>query len=391
MTRLALLTDRFPPDPGGLAAASARIARGLAAAGDEVEVHAVAVEGAPGVVREEALEGVRVLRLGAHRRPEDTAADAFDRLVTRHRERPYDLLHGLYLVRSGFLAAYAGSYLGVPSMASARGNDLDRSLLDPAAAPFVTKALELATRVTAVSRDLARKAEALVPGTRVEVVPNGVDTRVFRPADPDRGLARTLGLAGRAVVGFSGELRRKKGLGVLLPALAALGRERPVTLLAVGGVRADDSGVVELFRRRHPEVHLAVLEARRPEELPPVYALMDVFVHPSLRDGMPNALLEAMACGRPVVAAAAGGIPDVVRDGRDGLLAAPGDVDGLVGALRRVLDDRALAARMAEEGCERVRRDFTPEVESGRYRALHAEIRAAARRASGGASALASR
>jgi len=245
--------------------------------------------------------------------------------------------------------------------------------------------------VTAVSRDLARKASALCPSARVEVVPNGVDTRVFRPVSPDRELLRTLGLAGRAVLGFSGELRRKKGLTVLLPALAELARERPVTLLAAGGVRADDLGTVELFRRQHPEVHLVALPPRDPAALPPVYALMDVFVHPSLRDGLPNGLLEAMACGRPVVAAAAGGIPDAVRDGTDGLLVDPGDVGALVGALRRVLDDRDLAARLGAAGRERVRRDFTPEVEVRRYRALHRELRAAASRASGGASARASR
>jgi glycosyltransferase involved in cell wall biosynthesis len=388
--RVALLTDRFPPDPGGLAVASARIARGLAAEGDEVDVHAVRSEGLPGVVREESRDGVRVLGLAAHRRAEDTAADAFDRLVARHRERPYDVLHGFYLVRSGFLAAYAGSYLGVPSLASARGNDLDRSVLDPAAAPFVLKALDLATCVTAVSHDLARKAGALCPSARVEVVPNGVDTRIFRPVGPDRELLRTLGLAGRAVLGFSGELRRKKGLTVLLPALAELARERPVTLLAAGGVRADDLGTVELFRRQHPEVHLVALSPRDPADLAPVYALMDVFVHPSLRDGLPNALLEAMACGRPVVGAAAGGIPDAVRDGTDGLLVDPGDVGALVVALRRVLDDRDLAARLGAAGRERVRRDFMPEVEVRRYRALHRELQAAASRASGGASARAS-
>ena len=389
--RLALLTDRFPPDPGGLAGAVERIARGLAAAGDDVEVHAVAPDGPPGVVREEVQGGLRVFRLGAHRRPEDTTADAFDRVVARHRDRPYDLVHGFYLVRAGFLAAYVGSYLGIPSVASARGNDLDRSLLDPAAAPFVLKALERAGAVTAVSRDLARKAEALSPAARVEVVANGVDPRVFLPVEGDRELRRSLGLDGRAVVGFAGELRRKKGLTVLLPALARIAATRPVTLLAAGGVRSDDAGYVELFRRQHPEVHLALLPGRAAGELAPVYALMDVFVHPSLRDGLPNALLEAMACGRPVVAAEAGGIPDVVRSGRDGLLVPPGDEEALARAIAALLDDRALAESLAASGRERVRRDFTPAAERTRYRALHRELRGGARTASGGASARASR
>ena len=388
--RVAILSDRFPPDPGGLARATERIAAGLAHLGHDVEVLALSAAGHPGGLQREERGGVRGFRLGALRREEDSSAALFDLVVKRHRESPFDVVHGFYLVRAGFLAAYAGSYLNVPSVVSARGNDLDRSLLDPGRAALVLRALDLATAVTAVSRDLARKAAALAPQARVEVVTNGVDARFFRPARREGALARSLGLEGRLAVGFTGELRQKKGIVVLMEAMAELNREGPVSLLAVGGVRPDDAGLFGLLQRKHPRVHVALVPHRDALDLPRHYALMDVFVHPSLRDGTPNALLEAMACGRPVVGSTAGGIPDVVRHERDGLLVPPGDAGALAGALRRLLGDRAAARALGRAGRERVARDFSPEAEAERYQSLYRRLQAAARRASGGASGRAS-
>lgn len=335
----------------------------------------------PGGQRRERLgERLEAVRVGHQRRAEDARAAAFEALVASHRERPFDVVHGLYLVRSGFLAAYAGAFLGRPSVVSARGNDLDRSLFSGEAAPHVLRALDLATCVTTVSEELARKARALAPRARVEVAWNGVDAEVFRPVPPDEALRRRLGLTGRQVVGFAGEARVKKGLVPLLGALALLARERPVSLLLAGGVRADDAGVLAVFRRQQPEAHVVELPYREGGELPAVYALMDVFAHPSLRDGLPNALLEALACGRPVVAARSGGIPDVVRDGRDGLLVEPGDASGLARALGGLLAAPERAARLGAAGRRRVVAAFSPAAEIRRYRRLYSALRAGARR-----------
>jgi len=389
--RVALLSDRFPPDPGGLARATDRIAAGLSRLGHDVEVLALSSAGRPGALQTGERGGVGVFRLGSLRHDEDSSAALFDLLVKRHADSPFDVVHGFYLVRAGFLAAYGGNYLGIPSVVSARGNDLDRSLLDPGRAALVLRALDLASLVTAVSRDLARKATALAPQARVEVVTNGVDAGLFRPVRRDAAFARSLGLTGRVVVGFTGELRQKKGIVALMESLAELARERPVSLLAVGGVREDDAGLFGLLQRKHAAVHVALLPHREAADLPPLYALMDAFVHPSLRDGTPNALLEAMACGRPVVGSTAGGIPDVVRDGRDGLLVPPGDARALAAALRGLIGDRAAARALGRAGRARVTRDFSPEAEAAGYQSLYRGLQAAARRASGGASGRASR
>jgi glycosyltransferase involved in cell wall biosynthesis len=372
---VAVLSERLPPQPGGLARAVARIAHGLAEQGWEVELFALSDALPPGVLQVEDEPGTsprpRVSRLGLQKRADDAQAALFDVLVARHRVRPFDVVHGFYLVRAGFLAAYAGRYLGVRTLVSARGNDLDRALFDASAQAGILHALQSADVVTAVSQDLGRKARALAPRARVEVVPNAVDAALFRPTARASATLPELALAGREVVGFSGELRRKKGLVPLFQALAGLAERRPLTLLALGGVRADDQALFDLLRRQHPRVQVALVPYREPAELAALHALMDVCVHPSRHDGLPNALLEAMACACPIVATTAGGIPDALRDGQEGLLVEPGDVPALASALARLLDDRELARRYGRAARARVLAEFTPAAEIERYVRLY--------------------
>jgi glycosyltransferase involved in cell wall biosynthesis len=88
-----------------------------------------------------------------------------------------------------------------------------------------------------------------------------------------------------------------------------------------------------------------------------------VLVLPSLRDGLPNALLEGMACGRAVVATDVGGMPDVLRDGENGILVPAGDVERLADSIRALLDDRDRRKQLGQEARLTVQEGFTPERE----------------------------
>jgi glycosyltransferase involved in cell wall biosynthesis len=101
-------------------------------------------------------------------------------------------------------------------------------------------------------------------------------------------------------------------------------------------------------------------------------ALAHVFVMPSLWEGLPMAMLEAMVAGKPIVASATGGIPEAVIDGREGILVPPGEVSPLAGALRLVLTDPARRTAMAESALARARTEFTVRVMADRYEALYA-------------------
>jgi glycosyltransferase involved in cell wall biosynthesis len=314
-------------------------------------------------------------RVGASRRSDDTLAGWFDMIVALHTARPFDLLHGYYLVRAGYVCVFAARYLGIPSIVSARGNDLDRSVFDPARAGATLWTLTHADGVTAVSSDLARRAVALGARGPVTVVHNGVDTTGFVPRTKDRQLADRLGLSPHLpTVGFVGEARLKKGLSVLLLAFEQLAGNQPLQLLLVGGVRDDDVAVLEVFRRRRPDLPLYVAAHAPHAELPAYYGLIDVLALPSLHDGLPNALLEGMACGRPIVASAVGGIPDAVADSVNCRLVPAGDVAALVDALSALIGAPEECLRLGAAARKTVCERFTLGLEVAANLALYRQV-----------------
>jgi glycosyltransferase involved in cell wall biosynthesis len=310
--------------------------------------------------------GVAVQRVAGAGKPVDVLPDWFSALAAAHAAEPLDVIHGYFANQAGFVAVYAGRTLGVPAVVSVRGNDLDRAVFDPGRAAHTLYALAQAQAVTANSQDLARKAQALAPGARVTLVPNGVDAGCFAPAPPDPRLRAAFGLDERPVIGFVGEARAKKGLGALLLAFAEVARRRPAQLLLVGGARADDKDLVRVFRQQNPGLKVRLVPYDQPKDMPACYNLIDVLALPSVRDGLPNALLEGMACARAVVGTLAGGIPDALRDGENGRLVPIGDVGALAGAIDDLLDDPEERARLGANARATVMREFPPEREVAR-------------------------
>jgi glycosyltransferase involved in cell wall biosynthesis len=216
-----------------------------------------------------------------------------------------------------------------------------------------------------------KKAKALVPGLDVSIIPNGVDTELFKPLLRNTALAESLDLinegqveeSGR-VIGFAGELRQKKGLRLLLSAYAQINKKNPATLLIVGDVRAgEDKQILEDFKLSHPEASIMVTGFVSPADLPSYYSLMDLFVHPSLRDGLPNALLEAMACGVTVIGTPVGGIKDVVVDCENGRLVSTNNVNELASAIEELLTNKDLRKKLGCAGRQTIIHKFTLESE----------------------------
>ena len=369
--KIAFLTEKYTPDIGGLAISAERFARLMISAGHEVRVFAPSLNLPASETRTLASSGVSVTRFGAHKRVDDTLVDWFELLVAEHQREPFDVIHGFFLPQAGFVAAYAGMYLDVPSVVSARGNDLERAIFDPSRLAHILYALQHAKAVTANANELTRKAKALIPGLEVALIPNGIDANHFRPLPRDNALAESLSLINARqveesarVIGFVGELRQKKGLRPLLSAYAQVNRKNPATLLIVGDVRAgEDKQIFEDFRQSHPEASIIVTGFVSPAELPSYYSLMDVFLHPSLRDGLPNALLEAMACGRAVIGTPVGGIKDVIADCENGRLVSTNNVNELANAIDELLINEVLRKELESASRQTIIEKFTLESE----------------------------
>jgi glycosyltransferase involved in cell wall biosynthesis len=184
-----------------------------------------------------------------------------------------------------------------------------------------------------------------VPARKVRRIYNCVDTEWFSPRAPSALLAQSLGLAGGApVVGIVGTLRPVKGHATFVRAAAEIHKARPdVRFLIVG-----EGPVRDELDRLAADLGVAgaIVFAGVRTDIPDLLALIDVLALPSRSESLPNAVLEAMACGRPVVATRVGGTPELVADGETGFLVEPEDFACLARQILRVLNDPALAARM---------------------------------------------
>jgi len=361
--KVCFLSDTYPPDVGGLAISTERNAQLLIQAGHEVHVCVPSASLPPGEVQKTVENGVKVHRLGPQPKMQDTLTDWFELVTGLGRELSFDLLHGFFAAYAGYLAAYAARYLDARSVVSVRGNDLDRLIFDPARTPLILYALEYADAVSAVTRDLQRKVLALVNRQGVYHVPNSVDAERFRPSTPNAALRDKLGLDQGYVLGFVGEARAKKGLSLLLKAFAKVATKVDAHLLLIGGLRPKDEEVYQLFRRRNPQLSLHLIPYVPQSELADYYNLMDLVLMPSLRDGLPNVLLEAMACERTVVASNVGGLSDVIEDGRNGFLVPPRDKQALVDCTLSALADANQRRVLGQAARATILRDYTPQHE----------------------------
>ena len=177
------------------------------------------------------------------------------------------------------------------------------------------------------------------PRPRLVYIPNGatlLGTAATPPPDAP---------AGPLVVSV-GQLERIKGHHVLLQAWRRIQEHTPHSHLLLVGSGPRRGDLQEQARALALERSVTFAGFRAP--IAPLIAAADVFVQPSMTEGMPNAILEAMALARPVVASAVGGIPDLIDDGVTGLLVPPSDAEALATAVTRLLTDRALAARLGE-------------------------------------------
>jgi glycosyltransferase involved in cell wall biosynthesis len=259
--------------------------------------------------------------------------------------RRFDIVHSL-LFRANLLARLATPLLGRPTLINAIRVTPEEE------GPWLRRVDRLSSRrVTcflALSATLAKNLEArlsLPPG-RVRAIANGVDL-----AEADRALAAARPTARRqfgllppeiAIV-CVGRLHRQKGLVHLLGAFHTLLQVQPTARLLLAGVgtdRAALSGTVEALRLGHFVRFLGPLA-----DPWPLLAAADIFALPSLWEGMPNALLEAMAAGLPAVATAVGAVPEMVVDGREALVVPPGDT----GALARALAELAASPERRRE------------------------------------------
>jgi glycosyltransferase involved in cell wall biosynthesis len=395
VTRVLFLAESFHPVLGGGETHVRRLGSALVAAGDAATV--LTRRGERSWPAEEALDGIRVVRVppaGPGRTGKFLMVPAAMRAVLREAGR-----HDLLVVRGTRV-------LGLPGLVAARAAGLG-VVMQPetngelsgeawtwgkgwaagavgrlARALFASRNLWLRDADAFVAMSRAIGAEMLAAGVgrqRVFVIPHGVDTERFRPATPAErsALRAAMGVPGGVLAVWTGRLLRGKGLETLLDAVARLAGDVPdLKLLLVGSGEGQALSIEEELRRRAASGDLAgrVLFGGRREAVEEALRAADLFVFPSLFEGLGISLVEAAACGLPAVASRTGGIVDVVEDGRCGLLVAPGDPAALADGISTLVADANRRAAMGREARRAALARFDERDGLDRYRAVFREV-----------------
>jgi len=255
-------------------------------------------------------------------------------LLPHLRATSPDVIFNYWLYPDGYAAVRAGKILGVPAIVGSIGSDL-RRITDPFTRHYVTKTVRAADAVVTVSEELRRRAIDLgAAPDKVTTIVNGCDTSIFRFFGRSEARRETGCDESWRLILYVGSLLAAKGLSELVDAFAALARSIPEARLALVGEgrfrgameqRAAAAGVLDriLFPGKIASRQVASW-----------ICAADVFCLPSYSEGCPNVIVEALACGCPVVATNVGGIPELCNE-RSGILVPPRDTE----RLRRALDE----------------------------------------------------
>ncbi len=373
--RVCFLSRRFFPAVSGMSVYAANLLHELVAFGHDVTMlsdyradpagTAVYGGGPPPDV-----PGVRVVGIesvGEAAATADVPADFERDLRTRvalveqlHAERPFDLLHAQYGYPNGFAALEAGRRLGLPVVVSIQGGDghwvgLCCGTHRRAMQAVVAHADALLIGARSFAEEVHDNLD--VPLDRFTIVPGAVDVTRFTPR-PGWAPGALIDANEPRLV-YHGRVDRRKGALDLLDALERLTRDGCRVHLVVSGIGPDSEAVAARTRELGLTDHVTLRGPAAYADVPRVYHEGDIFVSPTYAEGFSNTILEAMASGLPVVSTRTVGVVDCLRDGENGLLVLPGDIDALTRALARVLDDAPLRARLASYALTEVRATYS--------------------------------
>ena len=226
--------------------------------------------------------------------------------------------------------------------------------------------------VVAVSEEVRETlVRSGVKAEKIRLIRNGIDLRPFDRADPV--LRREEGLAKRLLVGIVGRLSVEKGMDIFLRAAAEVVKEVPEAAFVIAGDGPEREPLEALVDSL--ELRDCVTLLGRREDMPGIYASMDVLVSASRKEGLPMTILEGMASGRPWVATAVGDVPTVVRDGETGVLVPPERVELLASAIIELLQNPEGRAQFGASARKLIEQEFSANRMAAEYLDLYQEIK----------------
>jgi glycosyltransferase involved in cell wall biosynthesis len=269
-----------------------------------------------------------------------------------HREFPFEVILASWAYPDAYAAARIARDLNVPLVTNILGSDIN-ALIETDVRPQIEFALRQSTKIIPVSRALGAKIVDMgVPESKIAVQHNGVDAAKFQLRDKQE-IRRQLGIKHEgALVCYVGNFVGEKGVDVLVQSFRLLKEAGRTDIhLSLIGSGSLDPSLRATVQAHGMEQMVTFYGRRKHDEIPLWMAACDVFCLPSLREGCPNVILEALCSGRPVVASCVGGVPELLTE-REGALVPPSDPNalknGILATLSRAWNPNTL--RQAVQG-----------------------------------------
>ena len=374
--RILIINSEYPPIGGGAGNASAHIADQLKTFGHEVMVVTSRFENLP---HREQKENLTIYRVPSLRRKQDRSnpleqvlfifSASLWLLSLIPHARPAATL-AFFGVPSGVVAWLMKKLYQIPYVISLRGGDVpgfrpyDFHFYHKLASPFLRVIWRNASAVVANSKGLRQLAQAFDARFEIPVIPNGVDLELYKAVERDWSSPRLLSV---------GRIVHQKGLDLAMHALGELKDLDWQWTIAGDGPQMES--LQSLAQELGIEDRVVFLGWQSRRQLIEQYQNANIFLFPSRHEGMPNAILEAMASGLPVIATCIAGSEELVVDADTGLLVPQEDIESLQGALKKLLSDAALRQHMGAASRRRVEENYSWESTAQQYAGLMEKVK----------------
>ncbi len=279
--------------------------------------------------------------------------------IRLHRQKPFDIIYGRFFAPDGYAAWRLSKDLGIPAVAVGAGDDVN---VDPSLNRWIKRDfIRLAGELDGLLASGTRAADSIrAVSCRSPLVVHGVvDLEEFTPVSDKWRVRDKLGLPqDKVIVLYIGTYKKAKGVFDMLNSFLLIKDRIPDAMFVIRGYGRQEGDMRRLVSDQQAEESVHIGDAVDHTEVAQWMQACDLFVLASHAEGMPNAVMEAMACGLPVVATAVGGLPSELNDSRGAILVEPANLAQLSDAMEKILCDGALRRQMSRASREKAEQSF---------------------------------